>query len=107
MKIIRSIKKLKNIISNVDNLGFVPTMGGLHKGHLSLIKKSINTCNKTLVSIYVNPTQFNSKIDFLKYPRNIKKDLIVLKKINADFVFIPKTSEIYNKARSKKLIIKC
>ena len=106
MKIIRSIKKLKNIISNVDNLGFVPTMGGLHKGHLSLIKKSINTCNKTLVSIYVNPTQFNSNIDFLKYPRNIKKDLIVLKKINTDFVFIPKTSEIYNKARSKKLIIK-
>jgi len=105
MKIIRSIKKLRAIISNVDNLGFVPTMGGIHKGHLSLIKKSIKKCNKTLISIYVNPTQFNGKIDFSKYPRSVKKDLTILKKHNADFVFIPKTSEIYNKARSKKLII--
>lgn len=105
MKIIRSIKKLKSINSNVDILGFVPTMGCIHKGHLSLIKKSINKCNKTLVSIYVNPTQFNSKIDFSKYPRNIKKDLTILKKNNTDFVFIPKTPEIYSKVRSKKLVI--
>ena len=105
MKIIRSIKKLRAIISNVDNLGFVPTMGGIHKGHLSLIKKSIKKCNKTLISIYVNPTQFNSKIDFSKYPRNIKKDLTLLKKHNVDFIFIPKTTEIYSKVRSKKLII--
>ena len=82
MKIIRSIKELKSEISNINNLGFVPTMGGFHKGHLSLVKKSINKCSKTLVSIYVNPTQFNNKKDFSRYPRNIKKDLNKLKKLN-------------------------
>ena len=61
MKIIRNIKNLKETIVNIPNLGFVPTMGGLHKGHLELIKKSINRSQKTLVSIYVNPTQFNKK----------------------------------------------
>ena len=61
MKIIRNIKNLKETIVNIPNLGFVPTMGGLHKGHLKLIKKSINRSHKTLVSIYVNPTQFNKK----------------------------------------------
>ncbi len=103
MKIIRSIKKLRAFISNVDNLGFVPTMGYIHKGHLSLVKKSIKKCNKTLVSIYVNPTQFNSKIDFINYPRNLNKDLKILKKNKVDFVFIPKTSEIYKKRNSNKL----
>ena len=101
MKIIRSIKKLKSTISNVDNLGFVPTMGGIHEGHLSLIKKSVKKCKKTLISIYVNPTQFNNKKDFSKYPRNIKKDLTILKKQNADFAFIPKSSEIYKTVMKK------
>ena len=63
MKIIRRIKELKSEISNINNLGFVPTMGCFHKGHLSLMKKSINKSSKTLVSIYVNPTQFNKKKD--------------------------------------------
>ena len=72
MKIIRRIKELK---SHVSNIGFVPTMGAFHNGHLSLIKKSMNKCNKTLVSIYVNPNQFNNKKDFFRYPRNLKKDL--------------------------------
>ena len=80
MKIIRSIKELKTAIFSVTNLGFVPTMGGLHLGHLSLIKKSVSKCKKTLVSIYVNPTQFNNKKDFKLYPRNINKDLNILKK---------------------------
>ena len=105
MKIIRKIKELKAKISNANNLGFVPTMGGFHKGHLSLIKKSKKKCDKTLVSIYVNPTQFNNKKDFFIYPRNIKKDLKKLKKINIDYLFIPKTSEIYKKKRKKKLAI--
>ena len=95
MKIIRTIKELKKTISNINNLGFVPTMGGLHKGHLSLINKSVNMCNKTLTSIYINPNQFNNKKDFLKYPQNINKDLKILKKQKTDFVFIPKTYEIY------------
>ena len=97
MKIIRNIKNLKETIVNISNLGFVPTMGGLHKGHLKLIKKSINRSQKTLVSIYVNPTQFNKKKDFSKYPRNTKKDLQILKKQKVDFVFLPKTEEIYKR----------
>ena len=103
MKIIRRIKELKIEISNINNLGFVPTMGGFHKGHLSLVKKSIEKCSKTLVSIYINPTQFNNKKDFFRYPRNIKKDLNTLKKINIDYVFLPSTSEIYKEKRKKKL----
>ena len=105
MKIIRRIKELKSEISNINNLGFVPTMGSFHEGHLSLVKKSINKCNKTLVSIYVNPTQFNNKKDFYRYPRNIKKDLNTLKKLNIDYVFAPKTSEIYKEKRKNRLTI--
>ena len=105
MKIIRRIKELKSEISNINNLGFVPTMGGFHKGHLSLVKKSINKCSKTLVSIYVNPTQFNNKKDFSRYPRNIKKDLNKLKKLNIDYVFVPNTPEIYKEKRKKRLIV--
>ena len=103
MKIIRRIKELKSEISNIYNLGFVPTMGAFHEGHLSLIKKSLNKSSKTLVSIYVNPTQFNNKKDFTKYPRNIKKDLKTLKKLNIDYVFLPSTSEIYKEKREKRL----
>ena len=105
MKIIRNIKYLKKNIANNSNLGFVPTMGGIHKGHLSLIKESINKCNKTLISIYINPTQFNNKNDFLNYPRNINKDLKILKKQKIDFIFIPKTQEIYKKKKIKSLKI--
>ena len=84
MKIILNNKDLNKALKNVSNLGFVPTMGGLHKGHLSLIKKSNNYSKKTLVSIFVNPTQFNNKTDFVKYPRNNKKDLALLKKNKVD-----------------------
>ena len=105
MKIIRNIKNLQESIVNIPNLGFVPTMGGLHKGHLNLIKKSINRSQKTLVSIYVNPTQFNKKKDFSKYPRNTKKDLQILKSQKVDFVFLPKTGEIYKRQIRKNIKI--
>ena len=78
MKILRTKHDLKEAINKIKNLGFVPTMGSIHNGHISLIKKSKLKCNKTLVSIYVNPKQFNNKKDFLKYPRNIKRDLKIL-----------------------------
>ena len=105
MKIIRNINNLKETIVNIPNLGFVPTMGGLHKGHLKLIKKSINISQKTLVSIYVNPAQFNKKKDFSKYPRNTKKDLQILKRQKVDFVFLPKTKEIYKRKIRKSIAI--
>ena len=105
MKIIRNVKNLKKAIANISDLGFVPTMGALHEGHLALIKKSINRCEKTLVSIYVNPAQFNNKKDFSNYPRNIDKDLLVLKKQKIDLVFIPKTKEIYKRKTLNKIKI--
>ena len=86
MKILRTKNDLKEATNKIKNLGFVPTMGSLHNGHISLIKKSKLICNKTLVSIYVNPKQFNSKKDFSKYPKNITRDLNILKKLRIDFV---------------------
>ncbi len=108
MKILLNNDDLNEALQNVSNLGFVPTMGSLHKGHISLIKRSLKECSKTLVSIFVNPTQFNNKIDFKMYPRDNKKDLLILKKYRADFVFMPNIKEIYglNKVSKFKLLKK-
>jgi len=100
---------MKTLLNNIDlnealfdnsNIGFVPTMGSLHDGHISLIKKSLKLSNKTIVSIFVNPKQFNNKEDYKKYPRNIKKDLKILKKLKVDYVYLPRIKDIY-KANSK------
>ena len=96
MKILKTKNDLKKAILNTKNLGFVPTMGSLHDGHISLIKKSKKNSEKTLVSIYINPTQFNKKKDFKSYPRNINDDIIILKKMKVDFLFIPNSKQIYN-----------
>ncbi|MDC0215738.1 pantoate--beta-alanine ligase [Candidatus Pelagibacter sp.] len=105
MKILKNIIDLKKAIIKNDNLGFVPTMGGLHKGHISLIKKSKKKCNKTLISIYINPKQFNNLIDFKNYPKSIKKDLNKLRKLKVDYVFLPTTKDINSKSSYKKIII--
>ena len=103
MKIILNKDDLNEALYNVKNLGFIPTMGSLHKGHISLIKKSKKICNKTIVSIFINPTQFNNKADFVKYPRNFKKDIKILKKLNVNFVFIPNKEQVYNSKKTKKI----
>ena len=105
MKILRTKNDLKEATKKIKNLGFVPTMGSMHNGHISLIKKSKLLCNKTLVSIYVNPKQFNSKKDFSKYPKNITRDLSILKKLKINFVFTPSTKEIFKEKRAKKIIL--
>ena len=105
MKILRTKHDLKEAINKIKNLGFIPTMGSIHNGHISLIKKSKLKCNKTLVSIYVNPKQFNNKKDFLKYPRNIKRDLKILKKHKVNFVFTPTGKEIFSEKSMKKIIL--
>ena len=81
MKIFFNRNKLIKFIKSEKNLGFVPTMGSIHKGHVSLINKSISQCDKTIVSIFINKQQFNRKIDYKKYPRSIKKDISLLKKL--------------------------
>ena len=96
MKILFKNNDLNEAILDNSNVGFVPTMGSLHKGHISLIKKSLICCGKTIVSIFVNPTQFNNKNDYKKYPRNIKRDLKILKKLKVNFVYTPDKKQIYN-----------
>ena len=103
MKIIKSFKILKDRINHIKNIGFVPTMGSLHNGHLSLIKKAKIKSQKVLVSIFVNPSQFNNKNDYEKYPRNIKKDLKILKKLKVNFVYTPMKNEVYSSKNKIKI----
>ena len=105
MKIISKIIDLNKAINKISDLGFVPTMGGLHRGHTSLIKISQKSCKKTIVSIFVNPKQFSKKSDFLNYPSNIDKDLNILKKLKVDYVFIPTAKEILVKKKKLKFKI--
>ena len=81
MKLIRQITDLNKAINKENDLGFVPTMGCIQKGHESLIKISKRRCKKTLVSIFVNPKQFNKRNDYITYPRNLHKDLKILRKL--------------------------
>jgi pantoate--beta-alanine ligase len=105
MKIIRNIIELKKLIKDENGIGFVPTMGSIHKAHISLINKSTSLCNKTIVSIFVNKPQFNKKKDFIKYPRTLNKDIKMLKKAKVDYLFVPKNRDIYPKGSKKKLLI--
>ena len=105
MIIIKSINKLEKEVNFKANIGFVPTMGALHKGHLSLIESSKKKCQKTLVSIFVNPSQFNRKNDYKKYPKNISKDIKILKKAKIDYVFIPQKNEIFKTKKEMKIKI--
>ena len=86
-----------NELSNYDtSIGFVPTMGALHEGHKSLVEKSLEQNNTTVVSIYVNPTQFDNREDLLTYPSNVKNDINFLKSISDDLIlFNPDSEEIY------------
>lgn len=105
MKIFKDKYKLKKEILGNKNISFVPTMGGLHEGHSVLIKKSKRLKGETLVSIFINPKQFNDKKDFINYPKNLKKDLKILKKLNVNYVFIPKIKDIYNFKPKKKIYL--
>lgn len=92
---LHSLKKNLNKKIKRKKIGLVPTMGSLHDGHLALIKKSKKLKLFTVVTIFVNPIQFNNKSDFKKYPLQTKKDIDILKKNNVDLVFIPKAEQIY------------
>jgi len=100
MKVIKSIVEIRNKVntlkSNGETIGLIPTMGALHEGHLSLVKKSTEINNITICSIYVNPAQFNKKEDFNNYPITIEQDIEFLTNANCDILFIPKSEEIYS-----------
>lgn len=99
MKTIEKIDELKKVIaalkSQSKRIGFVPTMGALHPGHLSLVDRSRNENDITIVSVFVNPIQFNDPNDLRNYPRDIKKDLALLQSHACDIVFHPGVSEMY------------
>ena len=105
MKIFKDKHTLQKEIFKTKGISFVPTMGGLHKGHISLIKQSKKSKFKTLVSIFVNPKQFNNKSDFKSYPRNTKKDVKLLKKLKINYLYIPKFKDIYGFKPKNKVFL--
>ncbi len=105
MKIFKHRFDLKQEIMGINNLSFVPTMGGLHSGHKFLIKKAKKKSKTVIVSIYVNPKQFNSKKDYKSYPRNLKKDLKILKKLKVDIVYTPSFNDIFSFKTKNKIFL--
>ena len=105
MKIIRQKKDLFNLLNKINFLSFVPTMGGIHKGHELLIKKAKKKNKFTIVSIFVNPKQFNSKKDFYTYPRNFKKDLKILKRLNVKYLYLPNSHDIFSFKTKHKIYL--
>ena len=105
MKIIVSKNRLKKLIHNEKKLGFVPTMGAIHKGHISLFKKCMSECDNSIVSIFVNKPQFNKKSDYKKYPRLLKKDILLLKKLKVNYLYLPSEKQIYPNGQNKNIKI--
>ena len=96
MKIARTIFEFNQMRDSLSGkIGFVPTMGALHNGHLSLIKESKKHCQNTVVSIFINPNQFGPNEDFNNYPRTIKSDIEKLKYLDIDILFLPEADELY------------
>ena len=99
MKVVTKTEEISSIItplkSNQKTIGLIPTMGALHKGHLSLINKSVKGNDFSIITIFINPTQFDKKEDLENYPSTIDKDLKLLEDTGCDLVFIPQASEIY------------
>lgn len=97
MQVIDSIhewKKIRNTLQN-ESLGFVPTMGNLHAGHASLLQRSIQENSKTILSIFVNPTQFNDANDLTRYPKTLDADLEIAQSLGVDYLFFPNADMMY------------
>ena len=103
MKVIHTIKDLQAELSVLKaqgkKVGLVPTMGALHAGHASLVKRSVNENEVTVVSVFVNPTQFNDKNDLVKYPRTLDADCKLLEACGATYAFAPSVEEMYPEPR--------
>ena len=105
MKIFKDKHSLKKEILYSKGISFIPTMGNLHKGHISLIRKSKKFNLKILVSIYVNPKQFNNKHDFKSYPRKTKKDMKLLRKLKIDYLYMPSFKDIFGFKTQNKIYL--
>lgn len=99
MNILRTKEAVKSALQNIAEsqrtVGFVPTMGALHEGHLALVEKAKESSDVVFVSIFVNPTQFNNPDDFAKYPNTLDKDLELLENTEVDYLFLPDVQEVY------------
>jgi pantoate--beta-alanine ligase len=101
MHIIKASKDLSNLLDSIRRenpkvtIGFVPTMGALHEGHLSLLTESVSKADITVCSIFVNPTQFGEKQDLEKYPKPIENDIELLMQVNCDILFLPEYDQVY------------
>ena len=105
MKLFTNKKKLQSEIKSINNISFVPTMGALHKGHESLIKKCVRKSRKTLVSIFVNPKQFEKKKDFNSYPKSYKNDIKILKRLKVNYLYKPTYADIYRFKTKNKIFL--
>ena len=106
MKVIQKIVELQNELfsyrKNNKTIGLVPTMGALHAGHASLVKQSVKENDVTVVSVFLNPTQFNDKGDLERYPRTLETDCQLLEACGADYVFAPTVEDIYPKPDNRQ-----
>ena len=106
MKTVSQIEEIRNILKSFrkegKTIGLIPTMGALHNGHLSLIDTCLAANNVAVVSIFINPTQFDDKNDYKRYPRNTEKDLEFLRKHKCHLVFVPSEKEIYPEKDTRK-----
>lgn len=109
MKTFTTVESLRTELDEVRNEGqaiaFVPTMGALHQGHISLIKTALENASCSIASIFVNPTQFNNPEDLTKYPRTLKEDSEMLEKAGCKYLFAPSVEEIYPNGTSQKVQI--
>ena len=94
--------EIKAIKGDGKTIGFVPTMGALHDGHLALVKQAVAENDYCVVSIFVNPTQFNNTADLEKYPRNLERDAELLRTVGCNLIFAPQADEIYNSQELKQ-----
>ena len=99
MKLISTIQELKDVLASArkegKKIGLVPTMGALHRGHASLVERCVAENDLSVVSVFLNPTQFNDKVDLEKYPRTLEADCALMEEVGASIVFAPSVSEMY------------